>query len=43
MRLAYWCFLATALSGGADAPAGSYLYVLHAGDQHEMGKLVRVR
>jgi len=28
---------------GADAPAGIYLYVLHAGDRHEMGKLVRVR
>jgi photosystem II stability/assembly factor-like uncharacterized protein len=28
---------------GRDVPAGVYLYVLHAGDQHEMGKLVRVR
>jgi photosystem II stability/assembly factor-like uncharacterized protein len=28
---------------GLDVPAGFYLYVLHAGDQHEMGKLVRVR
>lgn len=27
---------------GTPAPAGIYLYVLHAGDQHEMGKLVRV-
>jgi len=31
------------IDGGAEAPAGIYLYVLHAGDQHEMGKLVRVR
>jgi photosystem II stability/assembly factor-like uncharacterized protein len=29
--------------GGRDLPAGVYLYVLHAGDRHEMGKLVRVR
>jgi photosystem II stability/assembly factor-like uncharacterized protein len=28
---------------GREVPAGIYLYVLHAGDQHEMGKLVRVR
>lgn len=28
---------------GRELPAGIYLYVLHAGDQHEMGKLVRVR
>jgi photosystem II stability/assembly factor-like uncharacterized protein len=28
---------------GRDVPAGMYLYVLHAGEQHEMGKLVRVR
>ena len=28
---------------GAPAPAGIYLYVLHAGPRHEMGKLVRVR
>lgn len=28
---------------GRDVPAGIYLYVLHAGDRHEMGKLVRVR
>jgi photosystem II stability/assembly factor-like uncharacterized protein len=27
---------------GARAPAGIYLYILHAGEQHEMGKLVRV-
>lgn len=27
----------------AEAPAGIYLYVLHAGAQHEMGKLVRVQ
>src|SRR5262245_24400249 len=31
------------LDGGAPAPPGIYLYVLHAGEQHEMGKLVRVR
>lgn len=28
---------------GRPTPAGVYLYVIHAGDQHEMGKLVRVR
>ena len=28
---------------GSPAPAGIYLYVLHAGEQHKMGKLVRVR
>jgi hypothetical protein len=28
---------------GPSAPAGIYLYVLHAGEQHEMGKLVRVQ
>ena len=28
---------------GERAPAGIYLYVLHAGDRHEMGKLVLVR
>ncbi len=28
---------------GGELPAGIYLYVLHAGDRHEMGKLVRVR
>ena len=28
---------------GRDVPTGVYLYVLHAGEQHEMGKLVRVR
>ena len=28
---------------GAETPPGIYLFVLHAGDQHEMGKLVRVR
>ena len=28
---------------GARAPAGIYLYVLHAGERHEMGKLVRVQ
>ena len=28
---------------GTPAPAGVYLYVLDAGEQHEMGKLVRVR
>jgi photosystem II stability/assembly factor-like uncharacterized protein len=28
---------------GTSAPAGIYLYILHAGEQHEMGKLVRVR
>ena len=28
---------------GAQAPAGIYLYVLHAGERHELGKLVRVR
>ena len=28
---------------GTPAPAGIYLYVLHAGERHEMGKLVRVR
>jgi len=28
---------------GSPAPAGIYLYVLHAGEQHRMGKLVRVR
>ena len=28
---------------GRDLPAGIYLFVLHAGEQHEMGKLVRVR
>jgi photosystem II stability/assembly factor-like uncharacterized protein len=28
---------------GRETPAGIYLYVLHAGEQHEMGKLVRVR
>jgi hypothetical protein len=28
---------------GRPAPAGVYLYVLHTGEQHEMGKLVRVR
>ena len=28
---------------GADVAAGVYLYVLHAGNRHEMGKLVRVR
>jgi len=27
---------------GAQAPAGIYLYVLHAGERHEMGKLARV-
>jgi photosystem II stability/assembly factor-like uncharacterized protein len=27
---------------GDAAPAGIYLYVLHAGERHEMGKLVRV-
>jgi photosystem II stability/assembly factor-like uncharacterized protein len=28
---------------GRELPSGIYLYILHAGDQHEMGKLVRVR
>ncbi|MEO6462952.1 MAG: YCF48-related protein [Candidatus Eisenbacteria bacterium] len=28
---------------GREVAAGIYLYVLHAGDRHEMGKLVRVR
>jgi photosystem II stability/assembly factor-like uncharacterized protein len=28
---------------GREVAAGVYLYVLHAGDRHEMGKLVRVR
>ncbi len=28
---------------GTPAAAGIYLFVLHAGDRHEMGKLVRVR
>lgn len=28
---------------GAETPAGIYLYVLHAGERHEMGKLARVR
>jgi photosystem II stability/assembly factor-like uncharacterized protein len=28
---------------GRELPAGIYLYVLHAGERHEMGKLVRVR
>jgi photosystem II stability/assembly factor-like uncharacterized protein len=28
---------------GVEAPAGIYLYVLHAGARHDMGKLVRVR
>ncbi len=28
---------------GREMPTGIYLYVLHAGDRHEMGKLVRVR
>lgn len=28
---------------GVAMPAGIYLYVLHAGERHEMGKLVRVR
>lgn len=28
---------------GRPAPPGVYLYVIHAGEQHEMGKLVRVR
>jgi len=28
---------------GVEVSAGIYLYVLHAGDRHEMGKLVRVR
>ena len=28
---------------GSELPSGIYLYVLHAGDQHEMGKLIRVR
>jgi photosystem II stability/assembly factor-like uncharacterized protein len=27
---------------GTRAPAGIYLYILHAGERHEMGKLVRV-
>jgi photosystem II stability/assembly factor-like uncharacterized protein len=28
---------------GRDLPSGIYLYVLHAGAQHEMGKLIRVK
>jgi photosystem II stability/assembly factor-like uncharacterized protein len=28
---------------GRELPSGIYLYVLHAGNQHEMGKLIRVR
>jgi len=28
---------------GRELPSGIYLYILHAGDQHELGKLVRVR
>ena len=28
---------------GDPAPTGIYLYVLHAGERHEMGKLVRIR
>lgn len=28
---------------GAQAPAGIYLYILHAGARHESGKIVRVR
>jgi photosystem II stability/assembly factor-like uncharacterized protein len=28
---------------GRELPSGIYLYVLHAGTQHEMGKLIRVR
>lgn len=28
---------------GVETPPGFYLYVLHAGERHEMGKLVRVR
>jgi photosystem II stability/assembly factor-like uncharacterized protein len=29
--------------GGAQAPAGIYLYILHAGARHESGKIARVR
>jgi photosystem II stability/assembly factor-like uncharacterized protein len=28
---------------GREVPPGIYLYVLHAGNQHEMGKLIRLR
>lgn len=28
---------------GVQAPAGIYLYILHAGERHESGKIARVR